>query len=284
MKNTILGAVVLLCSPGLQAQYFYNDILGSAQTERMMKTYREQKVRQVSAAGFDENNVQATDFVEFHEVKEGGQALRITNRSRGDHSVTTHRFDAGGRLESTTDSSALQVSTLRYSYAGGRIHRLENTTLDATGDYRIVETHTWSFDGEGRPTKMIRVLSGNDYPRPDTLEIRFVPDDEGNTGDEVTYRGTRETGRIYYYYDDRGRVTDIVRFNEKLQRLMPDVMFEYDENDRVIQKITTTSDRTVAYLIWRFLFDARGLKTKEAVFDNNKQLKGKIEYSYLFGG
>jgi hypothetical protein len=88
---------------------------------------------------------------------------------------------------------------------------------------------------------------------------------------------------IYYYYDDRKRVTDIVRFNLKAKRLLPDVMFEYDDKDRVIQKITTTSSVNLGYLIWRYIFDDKGLKSKEALFNDDKQLTGKIEYSYTFG-
>jgi hypothetical protein len=51
----------------------------------------------------------------------------------------------------------------------------------------------------------------------------------------------------------------------------------------VIQKITTTSSLKLSYLIWRYLFDGKGLKTKEALFNNDKELTGKIEYNYTYG-
>jgi hypothetical protein len=176
------------------------------------------------------------------------------------------------------------VNTLSYQYdAGGKITRIENKSTNPAEEFNITEVHAWTYGPSGRPEKMWRILTGSGYPSPDTLEIRFIADDAGNTGDEVSYRRNRETGRIYYYYDDQGRLTDIVRFNTKLNKLLPDVMFEYDDSDRVIQKITTTSDRITAYLIWRYVFDSRGLKTKEALFDNNKQITGKIDYSYTFG-
>ena len=60
-------------------------------------------------------------------------------------------------------------------------------------------------------------------------------------------------------------------------------MFEYDDNDRVIQKITTTSSLHLGYLIWRYQFDENGLKTKEALFNKDKELTGKIEYKYTLG-
>jgi YD repeat-containing protein len=284
MKNILLCCLAILISTIVPAQYFYNDLVGSAETMRLMKAYRDNKVRTVSATGYDRNNVKATDFIEFHEVKDNGMTLKITNRDATSHSVTHHRFNAGGRLVTTVDSTGIQLNTLSYEYdSNGRITRIENKSTNPSDEFNITEVHSWIYKTDGRPEKMWRILSGTNYVKPDSIEIRFVPDDMGNTGDEVTFRNNRETGRVYYYYDDKGRMTDIVRFNTKLNRLLPDVMFEYDDKDRVIQKITTTSDRVTAYLIWRFVFDSRGLKTKEALFDNNKQLTGKIDYAYTFG-
>ena len=92
-----------------------------------------------------------------------------------------------------------------------------------------------------------------------------------------------ETGYLYYYYDDKNRLSDIVRYNTKLKKLLPDLMFEYDDNDRVIQKITTISNLTMGgYLIWRYIFDDKGLKTKEALFNKDKELTGKIDYVYTY--
>ena len=284
MKNILLCSFAILVSTIVPAQYFYNDLVGSAETMRLMKAYRDNKVRTVSATGYDGNNVKATDYIEFHEVKDNGMTLKITNRDANSHSVTHHRFNQEGKLITTVDSTAIQLNTLSYDYdANGRITRIENKSTNPSDEFNITEMHSWIYKADGKPEKMWRILSGSNYPKPDSLEIRFIPDDMGNTGDEVTYRNNKETGRVYYYYDDKARLTDIVRFNTKMNRLLPDVMFEYDDKDRVIQKITTTSDRITAYLIWRFVFDSRGLKTKEALFDNNKQLTGKIDYSYTFG-
>ncbi len=117
----------------------------------------------------------------------------------------------------------------------------------------------------------------------DSLELRFAADEDGNPGDERSFRKAVEASVVYYYYDDKNRLTDIVRYNTRLKKLLPDMMFEYDEQDRVIQKITTTSSLHMGYLIWRYLFDEKGLKIREALFNNEKELTGKIEYNYVFG-
>ena len=63
---------------------------------------------------------------------------------------------------------------------------------------------------------------------------------------------------------------------------MPDYLFEYNENDQVIQKITPLSNLSLGYLTWRYAFNENGLKTKEALFNKSKNMTGKIEYQYTF--
>ena len=77
-------------------------------------------------------------------------------------------------------------------------------------------------------------------------------------------------------------MTDVVRYNKKAKRLLPDYMFEYSDANQVIQKITVPASGS-DYLIWRYQYDAKGLKIREACFDRQKQLTGKIEYNYRFG-
>lgn len=77
-------------------------------------------------------------------------------------------------------------------------------------------------------------------------------------------------------------MTDIVRYYERLNKLLPDFMFEYDDDNNVIQKLTTLSNQQLGYLIWRYAFNDRGLKSKEALYNKDKMMTGKIEYSYSF--
>lgn len=295
--KAILLPLLFLYSFAVQAQYYYKDIIGTQEINRQMKSYQLNKVKTVSVSGFDQRGSKATDFSEFHEVKENGTALKSTTFNNFNKTLTYSRFDNQGRIIIMTDSSTAVVSVTTYQYdANGRISRIQNSNRDSANDFNQAEVHVWLYNAAGRPEKMWRIINTTD-----SLEIRFTPDENGNPGDERTYKKGVETsqyyyyyddqkklqyvqtGSIYYYYDDRNRLTDIVRFNLKASRLLPDVLFEYDDNDRVIQKITTTSSVNLGYLIWRYIFDEKGLKTKEAMFNNNKQLTGKIEYNYTFG-
>ena len=277
MKNVLLP-FVLLCSFSLHAQYYYNDIISAREITRQMKTYLANKVKMVSAAGYTPQGSKATDFAEVQEIKENGKALKITTNSNLTHNVFYNRFDLQGWLESITDSSLGIQSVTTYQYnAAGMITQVENKINDTATDFNQTETHKWIYSASGKVEKMWRIINGAD-----SLEVRFSPDENGNIGDEKTFRNGIETGTVYYYFDDKKRLTDIVRYNTRLKKLLPDIMFEYDDNDRVLQKITTTSSLHLGYLIWRYIFDEKGLKTKEALFNGNKEITGKIEYTYTF--
>jgi YD repeat-containing protein len=292
------------------AQYYYNDIIGTLETNRQMKNYLDKKVRTVSAKGFDPRGMTATDFSEYQELRENGTALKISTNTPAqkidengaiinsiNKSVYYNRFDNQGRLISVTDSSSDIQNITTYSYdAAGRVSVIKSTSNDTSTNFNQVEVHQWIYGPNGKPDKMWRIINASD-----SLEIRFTPDENGNPGTEKPFRHGVETGQsyyyydeqkqlkivatgvVYYYFDDKNRLTDIVRYNLKAQRLLPDIMFEYDEQDHVIQRITTASNLHLGYLIWRYIYDDKGLKTKEALFNKDKELTGKIEYTYTFG-
>jgi len=295
--KTILIICFSFCTAGLQAQYFYNDIIGTQEINRQMKNYVDKKVRTVTATGFDQRGARQTDFTEVQEVKENGTLLRVSTINSFKKTVLYSKFDSQGRVIRTTDSSSAVNNVATYSYnAEGRLSRIENITRDSANDFNQVETHQWIYGSNGQPVKMWRTINNQD-----SLEVRFKPDDNGYPGDERSYKKGVETGQyyymldeknqptyvqtgaIYYYYDDRNRLTDVVRFNLKAARLLPDLLFEYDDNDLVIQKITTSTNASIGYLTWRYIFSDKQLKTKEVLFNKEKKITGRIEYHYTFG-
>jgi YD repeat-containing protein len=294
--KTILAAFFFISSSALQAQYYYKDIIGTLETNRQMKTYLTNKVRTISATGFDQRGAKNSEFSEFQEIKENGTLLKISTFTNLNKTVTYKKFDSQGKLIRSTDSSENEsITTYDYDIAG-RISRIQNSTKDLSAEMTETEEHYWIYTSNGNPEKMWRILNNTD-----SLEIRFTSNENGDPVDERKFKNGKETsqyyysldedkkvkyiqtGVIYYYYDDENRLSDIVRYNLKAGRLLPDIMFEYDDNNRVIQKITTTSNIALGYLIWRYIFDEKGLKTKEALFNKDKQLTGKIEYNYTYG-
>jgi YD repeat-containing protein len=276
--KTILVPVLILLQTVSFGQYYYNDIIGTNEINRQMNTYMRNKVRSVSATGVDQRGTRATNFSEVQEVLNNGKMLKISTISNLNKTVVVNSYDDQGRIIRMADSSTAVQTILEYQYDDkGRVGSIRNTTRDSANDFNQVEIHQWFYGTDNKPTKMYRIINGTD-----SLEVRFVPDEFGNPGDEKTYRHNVETGAIYYYYDEKGRITDIVRYNNKAKKLLPDQLFEYDDQDRMIQKITTTTSVNLNYLIWRYIYDDKGLKTKEALFNSDKQLTGKIEFAYTF--
>jgi antitoxin component YwqK of YwqJK toxin-antitoxin module len=145
---------------------------------------------------------------------------------------------------------------------------------DSTGNFTQTESHIWIYKNE-LPEKMWRIIN-----KTDSLEVRFNSDENGNLTEELYFKNNKNTGQLFYYYDQKNRLTDIVRFNTKAKKLLPDFMFEYDEKNQVIQKTTTTSSQNIGYLTWRFLYNEKGLKTKEALFNKEKKMINRIDFTY----
>lgn len=285
MKN-IFAALTLFLSIAVHGQYYYNDIVGTQDITNRMKTYIANKVQSVTATGYDQRGAKTQDFNEWQEVQQKGTILKVTNRDGQAASRTYYTFDGKTRLLNIRDSSAGAQSSTDYQYDGqDRIISMKTTTQDAGQDFNATEERQYQYGGKGKPVKMLRIINGND-----SIEYTFTADEKGNISDEQPTRRRVGIGALYYYYDDKNRLTDIVRFDKYSQQLLPDVMLEYDDSDRVIQRVTTLSTRPPDYLIWRYIFDEKGLKVKEAMFGKSdgglsgetSSPKGRIEYAYVF--
>ena len=279
MKNILIAVSILTSTLSLPAQYYYKDIIGTQEINQTIKLYLNNKVLSVEAAGFDGQGMKNSDFSETHNFFADHNLLKISGRDKTTLSNQYFRFDANGLLTSISDTSSVVISTTTYSYNDKKgPQTIKNTVSDAGDSIYVNEVHQWFYNAEGKPVRMLRIVNNSD-----TTDIRFTSDEKGNVIEELPFIKKISREKTYYYYDDKNRLTDIVRFNVKAARLLPDYMFEYSDNNRLIQKITTLSTMNLGYLIWRYVYDDKGLKIKEASFNRDKVMTGKIEYSYRFG-
>jgi len=283
MKNIAIVIFVIFNSISLHAQYYYQDIVGTKELNQMIQLYLKNKVRTVEAAGFDAEGLQNSDFSETHQFFPNLDLLKISSRNKTNIANEYYRFNSKDLLvtitDSTSDSTSFLVSKTSYDYDDkGNPVSIANVVNDANDSVYESEVHQWFYNAEGKPVRMFRIVNTTD-----TTDVRFTLDNKGNVIEELPFVKKISREKIYYYYDDQNRLTDIVRFNTKAGRLLPDYMFEYSANNEVAQKITTLSAAGTGYLIWRYGYDDRGLKTTEASFNRNKELTGKIRYSYKFG-
>jgi hypothetical protein len=98
------------------------------------------------------------------------------------------------------------------------------------------------------------------------------------TSEQELIKGSK--GKKYlYYYDDKNRLTDVVHFNERAKRLLPDYMYEYNQLGQVRQLIAT-EDGSSNYFIWKYTYNDRKLRETETCLSKQKRLLGSIQYQY----
>jgi YD repeat-containing protein len=270
-------AAVLLSAFSSRAQYYYKDVLGTRESSDIIKTYLKNKVNRVGLTSYDVDNVKSDDFFVQQELIAGQKTLKTTTRSNtGSASILFTYFDENGNVVKTVDSSDIILSTTVYTYdAAGNIATVTSSSSDTTSSQS--EQHVWQWTN-GKPSKMLKIKN-----RTDTTFVDFVLDDKGNVSEETETHRKIKSRPIYYYYNDNNQLTDIVRYSDRAQQLLPEYMFEYSTSNQVIQKITVPSNNS-DYFIWRYQYNQQGLKTKEVVYSKHdkKNPMGKIEYQYSF--
>lgn len=277
MRTLLLLAFSFLASTGF-AQYYYKDIVGTRESAEIIRHYKQNKVSRVVLNSYDANNTRNDDFYVEQIFSDAANTLKTITRSGiSDQSILVSYINEKGQVVKTVDSSTALVSTSMYTYLpGGELAGVYSESIDSSKSLFQSEEHRWEY-ANGKMMRMVRIKN-----KKDTSIVQFKLDDAGNVIEEQAIRNDVKSDPVYYYYDDQNRLTDIVRFNNKVRRLLPEYMFEYSASNQVIQKITVPGNGG-DYLIWRYQYDASGLKVKEAIFNKQKQLTGKIEYQYQRG-
>jgi hypothetical protein len=276
MKLFLLPAI-LLTSLVSSAQYYYKDIIGTKESSELLSSYRNNNVRHVVVNSFDGENSRIDNLQVQQEFNPSLLALTtITKSEANDQSFLKTFIDASGKVVKTIDSSALVVNQTLYNYSPeGLLTSLVITSIDSSRKSNETEEHIWQYKDK-KISRMIRVKN-----KVDTTYVDFKLDENGNVIEEQESHHGVKSFAVLYYYDNNNRLTDIVRYNPKAKRLLPEYMFEYSPSNQVIQRITIPANSS-EYIIWRYQFNDKGLKTKEAIYNKQKELTGKVEYQYSF--
>jgi YD repeat-containing protein len=258
-------------------QYYYKDILSTRQINQQYQLLRSNKVSTVSFATFIGNQP----------VQDGIQLAQTINAAKNTVTTHTNTSDAGenwlkanyntqGQLIKSTDSTEETVTVTTYQYnAAGQL-----TTLQSATTYKnfpaITEAHHWQYNTNGQPARMVKVKNSTD-----TTLVNFDYDEQGNIAEERATQKNRLLAKTFYYYDAQNRLTDIARFNVKANRILPDYMFEYNEQLQLTRQIIVPEGSN-DYQIWQYSYYPNGLKKMEAVYNKQKQLQGKVEFAYQY--
>src|SRR5665647_3485411 len=239
MKTTYMGKPILITLLLLtaitstnKAQYYYKDIVSNKQVLAEKTVLKEQKTRNILVHSFEGNGESSPGF--FCEKKISKDYRRIETYTKSNitgKALLTAYYNDKDQLIQSTDSSELSVTTSLYQYDDkGNITSIISNSHSNDDDFatRLVEEHQYIYDVKGRPVKMLRIRN-----QKDSSMVIFTLDENGNITDE---NDMGKNGKhYYYYYNDKNRLTDIVKFNVVKGKLLPDFIFEYNSAGQVTQ-------------------------------------------------
>jgi YD repeat-containing protein len=275
MPRLFAVAILLLTAANLQAQYYYQDILTPQNTSRNYQLLRRAGITRVVAQAHDADGTPTENFSIEQEIKKSSNEL--VTRSYSDitgSSFMVTTFNQIGLPTMVTDSANNIVNQIMYNYnAKGSLMSITSYSFEPNFRDTLVETRTYIYK-DNQPVSMIKVKTGGD-----TTEVRFLPDENGKPGTEQWWKKGRKLETWYYYYDKAGNLTDVVRYNDRANRMLPDYTFEYNAQGQLTQQIIFKSGSN-QYRIWQFAYDNRGLRTSETVMNKQRQPEGRIVYQY----
>ena len=259
----------------VQAQYYFQHLVAAERSAKQYNLLRQNKVRQVKATLTAPDGEADPNFLLEQRLDAASNTLVTqTGSDFTGRSVMVSTHNTQGQVLQVLDSSSSIVNRSAYTYnAQGQLQQLRTQSADSMQQYMTDELFLLEYDKKGFPSGMLRIRNNTD-----TTRVIFLASENGQPGEEHWWRNNRRIETWYYYYDDKGRLTDVARFNARANRILPDYMFEYDAQDRVVQQ--TTIQGAGSYRIWQYQYDARGLKTAELVFNKNRQQEGRINYQY----
>ncbi len=271
---TLILQAALLSQTGI-AQYYYNDIISAKQFKTIYLSLKANNIKQVTAISFDADNSPTPDFIFDRQILNNASVIKTITQYSAEGKSFTASYYNNDQLSKSIDSSDNVSSTVVYSYDNtGKISLITTTTEDAVIKNHTEEVHEWHYNNDNSPEYMLRIKD-----KTDTVLVSFTKDERGNIAEERWQKKGTALEHYYYYYNNTNLLTDIVRYNSKAARLLPDLLFDYNKTG-AITEMTQITEGSSNYITWQYVYDDRGLKKEDVLFNKQKEMIGRIEYSY----
>ena len=261
----------------VKGQYYYNDIIGNQQNNQQFGLMRNAGVKNISVIYASESSG-ADTIIQQQFAKDYSQSVTKFLGDTLQQSVIIKIYQ-NDRIQSSLEKNKSSEIQIEYGYDDlGRIKTINSVSKDrsdSAANYSVSEWHSWTYNNAGKPLQMFRIKNTTD-----TLTVNFVLDETGNVVEEHWLKRGVGIETYYYYYNKENRLTDIVRFNKKYKRLLPDFTFEYNTQGFVTQMLQVPNSSNTNYLIWNYTYNDKNLKQEEICTNKQKQLVGKMEYVY----
>lgn len=277
MKYIILLTLVSGIALGVSGQFYYKDIVSTEAANQRFANFKKQKVKDIQFKSFDKDGNPIEGFSSEQQIsKDYSMMSTSTSTSLTGSTLSTSYYNAQSKLIRTVDTSDGSRTEVIYEYtANGQVATIRNTTISA-GNFSISEEHQWSYTASGKPVRMLKIKN-----KKDSTIVDFVLDANGNVEEEKSSFKGAALPSVYYYYNEDKQLTDIVRYNRAAKRLLPDYIFEYDENNRLGSQLVVP-EGTSNYQKWYYSYDEDGLKIQDACYSKEKTLIGRVEYHYSY--
>lgn len=271
----LLTISLLACFSSGYGQYYFNDLISIQMGNEQYRMLRAQRIRQISATSFEADNTVTDGFKLEEEISLDGKRIQLRTAIASGHTSVTDRFYELSKIRRTQTYSNGIGNKTAYTYTpNGLIQSIAITTTDSAMKSTDIELHEWNYDDKGLPVSMWLIKN-----RTDSTLIELKKDEKGLVIEEDWKKNKRTKETYYYYYDAANHLTDIVRYNARLKKLIPDFQYEYDSTGKVTQMIQISMG-SASYFIWKYQYNENGLKAQESGYDKEKKLAGKIVYTY----
>lgn len=275
MKTLFLFVFATAFTGNLFGQHYYKDIVLTSDLAKKRALFQANKVKTVRMKSFDYMNQPIDKFSCTQTINGNFSEIKtVTSDPLSGNSESNNFFDDKGRLVKSIDTSEGNGNLTTYGYnAAGKLTVVTSQT-SSPGNFIVREQHLWTYDANGRPQSMLKIKNGAD-----TTHVEFVLDDKGNVIEEKSrVNGVLQPG-VYYYYDGENKLTDVVRYSVRAKRMLPDYMFEYNDQGQ-LRTMLTPMQTMGDYQKWYYTYDEKGLKLKDECYNKSKALIGRIEYDY----
>ncbi len=269
-------AVACIFSISANGQYYYKDIWNNLQLVKEFNLLKNDNLKTIKIKSFEDDGEPSEGFFCEKKInKNYTQSQMISKSNVTGQSLLVSDYNGNGQPVKTTDDTPTSTSVTEYEYnQNGQLKIIRTITKGDDDSETITETHEYFYDEKGKPTKMLR-------KKGDALiaTIHFVSDSTGNITEENVEGNTTTEKKYFYYYDDKNRLTDVVHFNERAQRLLPNYMYEYNTLNQPQQMISTEEGGS-NYFIWKYSYNDQNLRETEKCFSKDRRLLGTIKYEY----
>lgn len=276
----LLTSLLVLCvlmTGNTFAQYYYRDIWTNQQVNKEFVLLKSQGIKAINLKSFEADGSESEGF--FAEKKIDRNYLRSEMNSKSnvtEQSILITYYNPQGKVIRSIDSTSSTSNHTDYKYDDkGSLKKVIFYSRADDDSTAIGEEHEYFYNAAGSLERMIKKKMNTDYS-----VVSFKFDDKGNVTEEDEVIKDQVNKKYYYYYDDSNRMTDVVHFNERLNKLMPDFAYQYNEQG-LADWLTCTKEGTSDYVIWRYHYNENKLRDIEKLFSKDKKIVGTIEYQYI---